>query len=74
MQLTEYSSLTFKWLYNSPCDEYATFLVKIFFSFTAAPVAHGSSQAKGRIRAAAAGLHHIHGNIESLTHTAEPRN
>ena len=30
----------------------------LFFVFWATPVAYGSSQAKGRIRAAAAGLHH----------------
>ena len=34
----------------------------------AATVAYGSSQAKGQIRAAAAGLHHIHSNTRSEPH------
>ena len=38
------------------------------YFFKAAPVAHGSSQARGRIRAAAAGLHHSHSNTGSETH------
>ena len=39
-----------------------------------APVAHGCSQARDLIRAAAAatGLHHSHSNAESLTHWARP--
>ena len=36
-----------------------------FCLFRAAPVAHGGSQAKGRIGAAAAGLHHSHSNMGS---------
>ena len=59
----------------------------LFFSFLfrAAPVAYGSSQARGQIRAAAAGLHHRHsnagsephlwplpGNARSLTHQVSP--
>ena len=39
-----------------------------FFSPRAAPVAHRSSQASGRIGATAAGLHHSHSNVGS-----EPR-
>ena len=35
------------------------------FLFLAAPVAYGSSQARGQIRAAAAGLHHSHSNTRS---------
>ena len=31
----------------------------------ATPVAYGSSQARGQIRAAAAGLHHSHSNTRS---------
>ena len=38
----------------------------LFFVF--APAAYGSSQARGQIRAVAAGLHHSHSNTES-----EPR-
>ena len=33
--------------------------------FRASPTAYGSSQARGRIRAVAAGLHHSHSNTES---------
>ena len=39
-----------------------------FFLFRATPMAYGSSQAKGRIRAAAAGLHHSHSNNRSKAH------
>ena len=39
-----------------------------FFLFKAAPAAYGSFQAGGRIRAAAAGLHHSHNTTRSLTH------
>ena len=39
-----------------------------FFLFTAAPVAHGSSQASHQIRAIAAGLHHSHSNSGSELH------
>ena len=38
------------------------------FLFTSTPAAYGSSQARGRIRAAAAGLHHSHGNSGSELH------
>ena len=59
-----------------------------FFFFRAAPAAHGGSQARGRIGAAAASLHHshshtgsqlrlppfgtAHGNAGSLTHWVRP--
>ena len=36
-----------------------------FFFLTAAPAVYGSSWARGRIRAAAAGLHHSHSNTRS---------
>ena len=36
--------------------------------FRAAPAAHGSSQARDRIGAAAAGLHHSHSNVGSEPH------
>ena len=39
-----------------------------FLLFRTAPVAYASSQARGRIRAAAAGLHHSHGNAGSKPH------
>ena len=45
--------------------------------FKAAPMAYGGSQAKGPIRAAAAGLHHSHSNVGSshvydLHHSSRP--
>ena len=40
----------------------------IFFIFRPAPVAYGSSQARGWVRTVAAGLHHSHSNARSLTH------
>ena len=39
-----------------------------FFLFMAAPAASGSSQARGQIGAAAAGLYHSHGNSGSQVH------
>ena len=44
------------------------FFPSIFYLFRAAPTAHGSSQARGRIRAAAASLCYSHSNAGSLTH------
>ena len=47
-----------------------TLLKMIFFLvfFRAAPAAHGGSQARGRIGAAAADLHHSHSNTRSGPH------
>ena len=45
-----------------------------FGLFTAAPVAHGSSQARGQIRATAAGLHHSRIQAESATYTIAHNN
>ena len=45
-----------------------SFLFLFFCFFRSAPVAYGSSQARGWIRAAAAGLHHRHSNIGSEPH------
>ena len=39
-----------------------------FFLFRAAPAAYGGSQARGRIRAVVAGLHHSHSNTGSEPH------
>ena len=39
-----------------------------FAFFRAMPSTHGSFQARGRIRAAAAGLHHSHSNAGSELH------
>ena len=38
---------------------------KFFFLFKAAPVAYGSSQARGQIGTTAAGLHHSYSNSGS---------
>ena len=46
----------------------STFFRIFFFLFRATPVAYGSSQGRGRIRATAAGPHHSHSNMGS-----EPR-
>ena len=43
-----------------------------FLSFRAAPTAYGVSQARGLIRAVAAGLHHSSGNAGPLTHWSRP--
>ena len=40
----------------------------LFFFLTAAPAVYGSSWARGRIRAAAIGLCHSHGNMGSKPH------
>ena len=40
--------------------------------FRAAPMAYGGSQARGRIGATAAGLHHGHSHARSSTHSARP--
>ena len=42
--------------------------LSIYLFFRTEPMAYGSSQARGRIRAVATGLHHSHGNMGS-----EPR-
>ena len=39
-----------------------------FLLFGATPAAYGNSQARGRIGAAASGLHHSHSNAESEQH------
>ena len=43
-------------------------LLLLFALFTTVPVPCGSSWARGQIRAAAAGLHHSHGNAVSDPH------
>ena len=51
------------------CSNACSFPFRLFFFlFRAAPVAYGSSQARGRIRAIAAGLHHSHSNTRSEPH------
>ena len=62
---SSFSSSVFKLL---PCN-----IQKYFFLlFRAAPVTHGSSQARGLIKATAASLLHSHSNISSLTYWARP--
>ena len=39
-----------------------------FFLFRDEPVVYGSSQARGQIKAVAAGLHHSHSNTRSELH------
>ena len=41
------------------------FLSFFLLLFRATPVAYGASQARGPVRATAAGLHHRHSNIRS---------
>ena len=41
---------------------FVLFCFVFFLLFRAAPVAYGRSQARGRIRSTAAGLHHNHSN------------
>ena len=41
------------------------YCVCLFLLFRATPMAHGGSQARGRIGAIAAGLRHSHSNIRS---------
>ena len=43
-------------------------ILNSFFFFSAAPVAHGGAQARGRIGAMAAGLHHSHSNVGAKLH------
>ena len=50
--------------------------LNLFLLFRAAPTAYGSSQVRGRIRAAAAVLHRSHSNAgsESVTYTTAHNN
>ena len=56
-----------KVIYNSVLE-----ITNFFFSLRAAPVAHGSSQARGPTGAAAAGPHQAHGNAGCLIHRSRP--
>ena len=44
------------------------FFFLLILLFRTVPVAYGSSQARGHIRAAAAGLYHSHSNMGSKPH------
>ena len=50
--------------------EHSQFPFLFIFLFTATSAAYGSFQAKGQIRAAAAGLCHTHGDTGSATYAA----
>ena len=50
------------------CTIAGTPQIYIFFLFKATPAAYGSSQARGQIRATAAGLYHSHSNSGYKTH------
>ena len=51
---------------------YLLWVIFFFFLFMATLTACGSSQGRGQIRAAAAGLHRSHSNTRSLTHWLRP--
>ena len=60
-------------IFHRSCDFirlniWGAFVFCFVFLFRAAPAAYGSSQAKGRIRAAADGLHHSHSYARSEPH------
>ena len=60
---------------STVCCGHISFLFKktfLFFLFRAAYTAYVSSQARGRIRSAAAGIYHSHSNSGCLTHLARP--
>ena len=54
------------------CFFFFFFWLFFFWLFRATPVACGSSQARGQIKAAAAGLHHSHSKAGFLTHWVGP--
>ena len=58
--------LVLGWIYSYMTLFYLFFF--FFFPFRATPVAYGSSQGRGQIRAAAIGLHHGHSNVGSELH------
>ena len=61
-----------KWLIHNQKDVLLCFLIvqssTIYFYFLATPVTYGSSQARGRIGAAAAGLCHSHSKVGFQPH------
>ena len=57
-----------KFVFYQECLIFTLLLVLVFilfYFFRDTPAEHASSQARGRIRAAAAGLHHSHSNVGS---------
>ena len=53
---------------ESECKMYSLFSLFFFFFFNAIPAAHGSSQTRGQIGAAAAILCHSHSNTRFKPH------
>ena len=53
------------WMLRKSLNGLFIYLFIYLFIFRATPSANGSSQARGRIGAAAAGLHHSHSNLGS---------
>ena len=71
MLLSKFNMTSFKWLvfllyqsYKKICITQIIYIY-IFWLFRATSVAYGSSQARGPVGAAAAGLHHSHSNTGS---------
>ena len=56
------------WVLPTLSKTFFYFVLVLFCFFRAAPVAYGSFQARGRIRAAGAGLHHSHSNAKPKPH------
>ena len=53
------------WFGSSQATPSPTFITFFFLLFRTAPMVYGRSQARSRIRAAAASLHHSHSNARS---------
>ena len=65
--------LSFLFLQPSHITYFGVFLFVCFaLLFRATPAVYDSSQARGRIRATDAGLHHSHSNAGFLTHRVRP--
>ena len=58
--------------YLEVCTPFLFIYLFIYLLFRATPVAYGGSQARGRIGATAASLHHSHSKARSSTHWARP--
>ena len=64
---TVYASLTCSYFGIIEVNFFLIIYLLVFF-LRAAPVACGNSQARGRVRAVAADLHHSHSNTRSELH------
>ena len=63
-----FSVITLKNIYTDFFTFFFFFFFFFFCLFRAIPMAYGGSQARGRIRDAAASLHHSHSNAGSEPH------